>query len=62
MSEHRLETSIESPEDDVAEQDALATYDDEDGGEPGQSDSLEVDPADRADQERAVRLGDDEYR
>jgi hypothetical protein len=62
MSEHRLESPIESPEDDVAEQGVLVTPDDEGGERDHGDDSLEVDPADRADQERSVGLGDDEYR
>jgi hypothetical protein len=62
MSEHRLEAPIESPEEDVAEQDALVDPD-EDGAERNHSDdSVEVDPADRADQERTVSLDEDEYR
>jgi hypothetical protein len=62
MSEHRLEAPIEGPEDDVAEQDALVDPDEEgDPAEPREG-SLEVDPADRADQERTVSLDDDEYR
>ena len=62
MSEHRLEPPIESPEDDVAEQGALVDPED-DGDPPDHSDgSLEVDPADRAEQDRTVSRGDDDYR
>jgi hypothetical protein len=58
MSDHGIET----PEDDAAEQEAL--LDPEGVAEPPdhRDDSLEVDPADRADQERTVDLDDDEYR
>jgi hypothetical protein len=63
-----LETAVEVPEDDAAEQAAAVDRDgDELAGLAGlardhEHDSLEVDPADRADQDREVALGDDEYR
>jgi hypothetical protein len=59
MSEHDLE----APDADAAEQDTPAFPDaeldttDEAGDTPD-----EVDPADRAEQQRSVELGDDEYR
>ena len=62
MSEHHLE----APEADAAEQDALVTADDADTDADTDDDggdlSDEVDPADRAEQQRGVGLGDDEYR
>jgi hypothetical protein len=60
MSEHHLE----APEADAAEQDALVTADDadDDTNADGGDLSDEVDPADRAEQQRDVGLGDDEYR
>jgi hypothetical protein len=58
MSEHHLE----APEADAAEQDALVTADDADTDADGGDLSDEVDPADRAEQQRGVGLGDDEYR
>jgi hypothetical protein len=53
VSEH----SIEAPETDAAEQDLDVVEHDDDGNEPGGSD--EVEPADRAEQQRVVE-GDDE--
>lgn len=60
MSEHDLE----APDEDVAEQQAATadTDDVEDSVVTGSHDSDEVDPADRAEQEQAVALDDDEYR
>lgn len=52
------ETPIESPAEDVAEQRA-DVYPDDDRTEV--SDSLEVDPADAADQARIVPAADDDY-
>ena len=58
MSEHHLE----APEADAAEQDALVTADDDDTDDDRSDLSDEVDPADRAEQQRGVGPGDDEYR
>lgn len=60
MSEHGLE----APEADAAEQDTLVTADDTDvdTDEGAGEVPAEVDPADLAEQRRAVELGDDEYR
>jgi hypothetical protein len=63
------ERDLEAPEADTIEQEAEVVP--EDGGgesEPGAADPadaevpLEVDPADRAEQERSVGVADDDYR
>jgi hypothetical protein len=58
-----IETPIEAPEDDVAEQSTPARPDAYDDAPAADDDDgpLEADPADRADQQRTVELGDDEY-
>jgi hypothetical protein len=61
------ERDLEAPEADAADQAAEVVFDeseadvdvDDDGG--GETPD-EVDPADRADQQRSVDLGDEEYR
>ena len=63
MSEHGLE----APEADAIEQDAEVVTDDteDDAGDPDLTDTevpVEVDPADRAEQQRSVGIADDEYR
>jgi hypothetical protein len=63
MSEHGLE----APEADAIEQDAEVVADDPEA-DPGDADladaevPVDVDPADLAEQQRSVGLGDDEYR
>jgi hypothetical protein len=62
------ERDLEAPEADTIEQDAEVVPDDtEVESEPGEADAdaevpLEVDPADRAEQERSVGVADDDYR
>ncbi|MDQ1627247.1 MAG: hypothetical protein QOI54_991 [Actinomycetota bacterium] len=61
------ERDIEAPDEDAAEQAAAVDLDlDDELGPQGATDheqgSIELDPADRAEQEREVPLGDDEYR
>jgi hypothetical protein len=56
------ERGLEAAEEDVVEQQTLVVEDDEGAGPPASHDSDEVDPADRADQERTVALDEDEYR
>jgi hypothetical protein len=63
------ERDLEAPEADTIEQDAEVVPEDAEGeSEPGAADHadsevpLEVDPADRAEQERSVGVADDEYR
>ena len=62
------ERDLEAPEADAAEQAAAVVDDESDaediyaGDEPAGEVPYEVDPADRADQQRSVGLGDDEYR
>jgi hypothetical protein len=61
------ERDLEAPEADTIEQDAEVVPDDPEV-EPGAADPadaevpLEVDPADRAEQERSVGVADDDYR
>jgi hypothetical protein len=63
MTEHRLEVPLESPEDDLTEQLIPIDPDEDEVEASDDSDEpLEVDPADRADQQRSVDLDDDEYR
>jgi hypothetical protein len=52
----------ETPEDDAAEQQMEAVDPGEDGDEEFDETPLEADPADAAEQQRAVSPGDDEYR
>jgi hypothetical protein len=61
------ERDLEAPEADTIEQDAEVMPEDaEDESDPGAADHaevpLEVDPADRAEQERSVGVADDDYR
>ena len=63
------ERDLEAPEADTIEQDAAVVPDDtEVESEPGEADPadaevpLEVDPADRAEQQRSVGGADDDYR
>jgi hypothetical protein len=62
------ERDLEAPEADAAEQrvavvDDESDADDSDAGDGAESEvPYEVDPADRAEQQRSVGLGDDEYR
>jgi len=63
------ERDLEAPEADTIEQNAEVVPDDAEAeSEPGAADHadaevpLEVDPADRAEQERSVGVADDDYR
>ena len=62
------ERDLEAPEADAAEQVAAVVDDESDADDIYADDEspddvpFEVDPADRADQQRSVGLGDDEYR
>jgi hypothetical protein len=63
------ERDLEAPEADTIEQDTEVVPEDAEGeSEPGAADHadsevpLEVDPADRAEQERSVGVADDDYR
>lgn len=62
------ERDLEAPDEDALEQAAAVEADTDDaddpeaaGGDPDHG-SIEVDPADRAEQDREVRAGEDEYR
>jgi hypothetical protein len=56
------ERGLETPEDDALERAAAADPEDDGAPPDHEHDSLEVDPADRADQDREIALDDDEYR
>lgn len=61
------ERDLEAPEADAIEQDAVVSADEPDDTEPGDADTdedvpIEVDPADRAEQQRSVGSADDDYR
>ena len=62
------ERDLEAPEADAIEQDAEVVAEDTEGDEQGEVDPadaelpLEVDPADRAEQQRSVGAADDDYR
>jgi hypothetical protein len=62
------ERDLEAPEADAIEQDAEVVPEDTEGDEQGAADPadsevpLEVDPADRAEQQRSLGVADDDYR